>query len=422
MQNRLAYIRPSAASVWVKCSAAPREVASRTAQLSNPNAFSAAGDPAREGQLGHRAIEILLSGGELTESVVRGLCLEFGVSPDEAQWLVNFGKRAIKKMPFRSADASMSPESWRYLLEEPVKAELLPDLPAITGTADYLACRRVERISGEPDKYELGIIDWKFGRVEVPPPDRNFQIWCYAVMAAESFELGEVVKVTAQIRYPRLGINSRLVEFDAESLAVMRESLATALAKCYAPNPEYRTGSHCENCNAQSTCPAVNKALAMFGEKLEATGGMPVKPVRDMTQAEVGKVLGLKRLVTRWASVIEGQIKRYVDEHGPIKLGDGRVYDKKTTTRRAIDLSTPGAWDVLEPMCGSKALLENVKISQTAVKNAAAEKYLADHGKQKFGRGERMKLESELMRALTENEAITETETVRYAFGRDESE
>lgn len=119
--------------------------------------------------------------------------------------------------------------------------------------------------SGQPDLVlrsadgaNFLILDYKFGRVEVAPAERNLQLAALAVLLGEQVE---VQNVYAAILPPYVSRKEpRAVRYTPAARAKASAAIAAAIAAANAENPELRPSEHaCRYCKAAVSCPAAHR-------------------------------------------------------------------------------------------------------------------------------------------------------------------
>ncbi len=171
------------------------------------------------------------------------------------------------------------------------------------------------------------VLDWKGGR-DVEPAATNGQLWTCALAACRA--LG---KHSAIIRIVYHNQNGRCDEHEIGALELAEfagrlERLHIDVAQLQAARQRgevlpTREGDHCAHCPAKPFCPAKNALIVAVAEHgLQVLGDATMTPERARA--------GYEQLV-RVEDLIRDARKRletYVDEQGPIDLGDGRMFGR----------------------------------------------------------------------------------------------
>ena len=162
-------------------------------------------------------------------------------------------------------------------------------------------------------------------------------------------------------------------EYDALDLAAWQAELA-ALVDAVPTSVPRPSKSACRYCPAKQHCPAMTSALAEVTPPRRLPIVMDAAEIQSPEHARE-QYLALRALKTgvdeAWAA-----LRRYAEEHGPVSLGDGKVYGSRQTTRESIDLGARAAADVLRAELGSDEAFRtavSLETSKTAIKSAARE-------------------------------------------------
>ena len=107
------------------------------------------------------------------------------------------------------------------------------------------------------------IFDFKFGRGEVEPADRNFQLAAMAVLIADNFDF--IKSVRAMIIQPRALNKARTItecEYSKADIDAAREAINAACKEAVeAENPTQKCGYWCKYCPSAYRCKAAQDAL-----------------------------------------------------------------------------------------------------------------------------------------------------------------
>jgi hypothetical protein len=209
------------------------------------------------------------------------------------------------------------------------------------GGRDYGAARENE-IAGSIDVLgadgdSVVVIDWKTGFRDVDPARRNWQLWGYALAACRALGLeSAIVRVVyTQSRFvDEHAIDPfELAEF-ADRLEHLHGVVAT-LRAAHARGEPLRTveGSWCRHCGCKAQCPSKVGLLTRF----LGGGGASITGL-ELTPAGAAEAY---RQIVRVEQIV-GDAKRrlntYVDDHGPIDLGDGVHYGRYVSSgNEALD-------------------------------------------------------------------------------------
>lgn len=122
------------------------------------------------------------------------------------------------------------------------------------------------------------IIDFKFGRGEVEPAERNYQLAAMAVLVADNF--GFVDTVRAMIIQPRALDKSRRItecEYSKADIDAAREAINAACKEAIeAENPAQKCGYWCNYCPSSYRCRAAQMELAKQYELATSSAGFAI--------------------------------------------------------------------------------------------------------------------------------------------------
>lgn len=171
------------------------------------------------------------------------------------------------------------------------------------------------------------IVDWKTGYADVEPASSNAQLWFYALAACRAMGKESAI---VRIVYTKTG---RVDEYaiDALELAGFADALRrlhTDVAKRQAALQrgelmETREGSWCKHCASKAVCPSKNALLVQFAEP-----GFAILGDSQMTPARAALAYAQLTRIEQLTSDARKRLQVYVDEQGPIDLGNGRMYGR----------------------------------------------------------------------------------------------
>lgn len=271
-----AKLSPSASSRWLSCTASVEEIAHYPEQTSS--------EAAEEGTLAHSVVEALLC---------------FADEPPGATEEMRQGAQYMADL----VDGLMAqdPEA-RVFVEQRVSVESI--LPGCWGTADLIVHL--------PNRDELHVVDYKFGRIDVSP-EHNTQAMIYAVGAV--FMLGRLPeKVVITIVQPR---SFPPVETWEPTTVDLRQFVKRLKAWTAAPKVYEPSGKNCKYCPAILGCPAVGRLVAGDVASMRLEKALSVVSVIE-TWAEKVKETALQRLLdgeplTGWKLVEGRTLRKWVD-------------------------------------------------------------------------------------------------------------
>ena len=271
-------------------------------------------------------------------------------------------------------------------------ARLVPPSPRVEVKVAYDVSTRTGRIIGEgsgrdygtPGPFEIVgsfdvggidgdrvvIVDWKTGFADVEPAATNAQLWFYALALCRA--LGKDAAVI-RIVYTNQGGRCDEHEIDALDLAefaAQLEALHTRVAALQAARKrgeiaETREGSWCKHCASKPYCPSKNALLVQVAERgLAVIGDAEMTPQRAASAYE--QIVRVEQLVKE----ARKRLETYVEERGPIDLGDGRMfgrYVRKGNERLSGDAAVKA---IAEVVGESAKEFESVAIERKTTKAA----------------------------------------------------
>lgn len=197
------------------------------------------------------------------------------------------------------------------------------------------------------------VLDWKTGYRDVDPAERNWQLWGYGIAAANALGKSQVRLVIVYTKTGRVDIAEigalELADF-AFQLAMLHEREAELRArKTRGELLDTKEGSWCRYCPSKHVCPSKNALLVQIakvglaseivrshgvtpeaiesfeqvvGESLALLGDAAMTP--DRARAAYHQFVRIEQIVAD----AKKRLDTYVDENGPIGLGDGRAYGR----------------------------------------------------------------------------------------------
>lgn len=171
------------------------------------------------------------------------------------------------------------------------------------------------------------VLDWKTGFADVEPAATNSQLWFYALAACRALGCSSAI---VRIVYTKTGRVDEhtiepldLAEF-GDALELIHPRIAAAqAARSRGEVLDTREGSWCKHCPSKHVCPSKNALLVQFGERgLADAGDAMMTPQR--ARAAYEQVASIEQLVKD----ARKRLETYVDENGPIDLGNGKLYGR----------------------------------------------------------------------------------------------
>ena len=194
------------------------------------------------------------------------------------------------------------------------------------------------------------VIDWKFGRGEVPEVKENYQTAAYSVGVAQKYKLESV---TAHIVQPRI-LKKNSYTFRRMKMVLGAVRYVIMKASSTGELIIRPTENGCKYCLAKSFCPA-------FAARFSALA-VPETP-RDFSNPDVLLDYWEKcQIVERFIGEVKKAVIAYVSEHG--RLGDW-VLTEKAGKREITD--TAALYDRVSGLLTSRELAECYTVSVTAI-------------------------------------------------------
>lgn len=189
------------------------------------------------------------------------------------------------------------------------------------------------------DDGEATIVDYKFGRGEVEPAERNYQLAAMAVLVADNYGVEQIEKVRALIIQPRaLDKNKRITEcvYTKADIDAAREAINAACKEAieYA-QPRQKCGYWCNYCKSAYRCKTAQLEIA---KQYAIATSTPTLAIGKQNAVEMfTKATVVKKLCDEILAAVKNFIVKNPD-HGTAlelaagakrsKLGDaGKIYD-----------------------------------------------------------------------------------------------
>jgi hypothetical protein len=187
----------------------------------------------------------------------------------------------------------------------------------IVGSCDVLGVER-DRVV---------VLDWKTGFADVEPASENSQLWFYALAAARALGKSEarvIVVYTQSRRVDSYDIDALELADYASQLERLHSRVATLqAAKRDGAIMETREGPWCKHCQSKPYCPSKTALLVQVAEHgLAVIGDTTLTPQRAAQAYE--QIIRVEQLVKD----ARKRLETYVDEQGPIALGNGRMFGR----------------------------------------------------------------------------------------------
>ena len=195
------------------------------------------------------------------------------------------------------------------------------------------------------------VIDWKFGRGDVPEAVDNWQGGAYAVAVAQTFK---VPSVTVHIFQPRI-FNEISTHTFTDTSAIL-ENIEGVIWSCEQPDAPAVCGEWCQYCKGKIICPAMMTALT----KMENTRvELNIEHIHDIADPNV-----ICELYRR-AEIVEDLIKSIKHRAKEFALKNGRcgtLVLVPGAKRRKVENVT-GAYQSVKSLVAAEEFLECCTIS-----------------------------------------------------------
>lgn len=286
------------------------------------------------------SLEGTLLHGVLADSVSNGLVPNVdGLTPEQeiaVTKCVDFLKRILDEW-----------EGEKYDLFAELPVELEHDNVFLTkGTADIVAVSHTRE--------EAFVVDWKFGRNEVPEAENNPQLATYCAAVSNKFDLPG--SVSGYIYMPRLDKSTKATYADPEQISsVVYEATQKAFGSSIVLNP---SDEACRFCPAKTSCPAYQKSFS----QLACRPDLSVMPPEKLERLYI-----VAQSVKKWIeNDLENAVSKYLDEHGSL----GCLAYKEQKGRRTVkDIN--GLSEALETYVLPGDILRCCSCSISALENLA---------------------------------------------------
>lgn len=169
------------------------------------------------------------------------------------------------------------------------------------------------------DNGEATIVDYKFGRGEVEPAERNYQLAAMAVLVADNYGVEQIEKVRALIIQPRALDKSRRItecEYAKADIDAAREAINAACKEAIeAEEPKSKCGYWCGYCPSSYRCKAAQEAILAQHKLAVSTPNLAigVHNARRMFERAM--------LVKKYCEDVLSAIKKYIAENPDAECG-----------------------------------------------------------------------------------------------------
>lgn len=268
---------------------------------------------AEEGRILHRVMELSVK--YAYDSEKAELNALFKSLNDEQMAAVNFALARVKPLIDEYADFTTENRLW-------AKSKLF------SGQGDLIVIN---------SRAETVIVDYKFGRGEVEPAERNYQLAAMAVLLADNFD--ELRTIRAMIIQPRaLDKGKRITEcvYTMDDVDAAREAINAACKEAIeAEQPRQKCGYWCNYCPSAYRCKAAQLEIAKQYALATSTPQLAVGKHNAVDMFEKATVV--KKLCDEVLAAVKAWVQDNPD-HGTAleltagakrsKLGDaGKIFD-----------------------------------------------------------------------------------------------
>ena len=167
------------------------------------------------------------------------------------------------------------------------------------------------------DNGEATIVDYKFGRGEVEPAERNYQLAAMAVLVADNFDF--VKSVRAMIIQPRaLDKGKRITEcvYTKDDVDAAREAINAACKEAIeAENPAQKCGYWCKYCPSSYRCKSAQEAISAQYKLAVATPNLTIGAHNARQMFERAQ------LVKKYCDDVLAAVKNYIVNNPDAQCG-----------------------------------------------------------------------------------------------------
>lgn len=212
------------------------------------------------------------------------------------------------------------------------------------------------------------IVDYKTGYTELSEPRESLQLLAGAVSASLVSKAE-----SADVSYFYVREDSEPViktaELDSIDLDAALERIRLVSERYFANESKIVEGPHCKYCPAFLTCPAKTQLAVSLG-----SGELTKTLSAQLTAENIPRAIIAIENAQRVIDEVDGQIKKYIKEHGPVTLPDGQLYGEVLYSRETVNRDE--AYGILQAQLGELADL-CVK-RETLISKASIERGLKD--------------------------------------------
>jgi hypothetical protein len=239
------------------------------------------------------------------------------------------------------------------------------------------------------------IVDWKSNRSIMNEVEKNLQLRTYGWGVRRAL-YPDAQEILLRLHFLRYGAE-REIMLAPEDLDTVPAELDAKIAEIEAEKHfDPRPGSYCSWCGVQSHCPTMAQAL------------VPVSIIYPASKADAVKAGSILLAIREMEKAITAHLKAYVQEFGPIQVGD-MIYGP-----------VPGTDYDLDPRTVAEGLLERGYDREDIWKVLSVGKTSLDRGLKDMGLiGKRSKERKALVEEFLAGAVETPTETFKFHKGKE---
>lgn len=226
------------------------------------------------------------------------------------------------------------------------------------------------------DEDTVVIVDWKTGHKEVDPAERNWQLWGYALAVCRALGKSKARIYIAYTNQPGQPIDEHTLDaMDLADFAARLKQLQVREAELRqryksGEQPTTREGSWCKHCASKSRCASKTGLLVQLSER-----GLAVIGDTQLTRERAREAHFEIERVDQLLKEAKARREKWVDENGPIDLGDGRAFGRVPRKGNRV-LDGDKAVQAIREIVGEsakefEAMAVERKTSQAAIERAA---------------------------------------------------
>ena len=168
------------------------------------------------------------------------------------------------------------------------------------------------------------VIDWKFGRGDVPEAVDNIQLATYALMVWQKYKADNIpiTHITCIVYQPRA--YPKLTEHTFTDFGAMYNNIRAVIRRTFVDNPPLITGlKQCQYCKGKETCPEYHNELATTHNEIRT-----INPVSLLTASQLSEMVDKTSLIVRYHEMIKAEIRTRLEQGDEVsgwQLRQGRT-------------------------------------------------------------------------------------------------